>query len=45
MHFKHDRKMIGKPFAETSNKIEVRIIRVRISHARPVDLRNLVKIE
>ena len=34
MHFKHE--MIGKHFTETSNKVELRINRVRISYARPV---------
>ena len=34
MHFKHE--MIGKYFTETSNKVELRINRVRINRARPV---------
>ena len=34
VHFKH--QMIGKHFIETSNKVELRINRVRINRARPV---------
>ena len=34
MHFKHE--MIGKHFTETSNKVELRINRVRINRAQPV---------
>ena len=34
VHFKHE--MIRKHFTETSNKVELRINRVRISRARPV---------
>ena len=34
VHFKHE--MIGKQFTETSNKVELRINRVRITRARPV---------
>ena len=34
MHFKHE--MIGKHFIETSNKVELRINRVRINSVRPV---------
>ena len=32
--------MIGKHFTETSNKVELRINRVRINRARPVTLNN-----
>ena len=34
VHFKHE--MIGKHFTETSNKVELRINRVRVNRARPV---------
>ena len=34
VHFKHE--MIGKLFTETSNKVDLRINRVRINRARPV---------
>ena len=34
VHFKHE--MIGKHFIESSNKVELRINRVRINRARPV---------
>ena len=34
VHFKHE--TIGKHFTETSNKLELRINRVRINRARPV---------
>ena len=34
VHFKHE--MIGKHFTEISNKVELPINRVRISHARLV---------
>ena len=38
MHFKYEMigKMMGKHFIETSNKVELRINRVRIYRARPV---------
>ena len=39
VHFKHE--MIEKHFIETSNKVELRINRVRINRARPVKLSNL----
>ena len=41
MHFKHE--MIVKHFTETSNKVELRINRVRINHAQPVTLNISVK--
>ena len=34
VHFKHE--MIGKHFIESSNKVELRINRVRINRTRPV---------
>ena len=34
MHFKHE--MIGKHFTETSNKVELRINRIRINRSRRV---------
>ena len=34
VHFKHE--MIAKHFTETSNKVELRINRVRIKSSRPV---------